>query len=69
MCRVHASPRRWNGNPDSWGGGYPGDGKSYSQTAYISSVKITPFNEPNDIMSPTPIDQPDGCEPYYTQCT
>jgi hypothetical protein len=58
----------WNGAPDNWGG-VPGDGKTVSTAAYVSSVRITPFNEPNDIMAPTPVDQPDGCaQPYYSQC-
>jgi hypothetical protein len=57
----------WNGSPDNWQGGHPGDGKVYHKTAYISSVSITPFNEPNDIMAPTPVDQPDGCDVYYSE--
>lgn len=58
----------WNGYSDNWGGGKPGDGKTYTQTATVDYVSITPFNEPNDIMYPTPLDQPDGCEQvYYTQ--
>ena len=60
---------RWNGTPDNWNGGHPGDGKVYHKTAYVSDVRVTPFNEPNDIMAPTPIDQPDGCDVYYTQST
>ena len=59
----------WNGYPDNWGGGTPGDGKVYTQSVYIDSVSITPYNEPNDLMYPASIDQPDGCIPYYTQST
>jgi hypothetical protein len=40
----------WNGTPDDWNGGVPGDGRVYQKSVYISSVSITPFNEPNDIM-------------------
>lgn len=53
----------WNGYPNNWGGGHPGDGKIYSQTALVSEVKITPFNDPNDIMYMSIDDQPTGCEP------
>lgn len=61
--------RRWNGWPNNWGGGKPGDGKSYTQTAYVSSVKITPFNEPNDIMYMALDDQPSGCHIPLGRCT
>ncbi len=57
----------WNGYPNNWGGGHPGDGKVYTATTYISSVSIAPFNEPNDIAYPMTIDQPDGCEIYVGQ--
>jgi hypothetical protein len=40
----------WNGTPDDWNGGVPGDGRVYQKVVYISSVSITPFNEPNDVM-------------------
>lgn len=55
----------WNGNSNSWGGGSPGDGKEYSQTVLLSSVRITPFNDPNDVMVPDPTDLPDGCDGFY----
>lgn len=42
--------RSWVGEPNNWGGGHAGDGKSYSEVAYVSSVKIEPYNQPNDIM-------------------
>jgi hypothetical protein len=58
----------WNGYPDNWGGGVPGDGKSYTETVLVDFVSITPFNEPNDLAYPSSIDQPDGCDVYYTQC-
>ena len=38
----------WNGRPNDWGGGVPGDGQMYSKTTKISEVRITPFDEPND---------------------
>ena len=62
---------RWNGYPNNWGGGHPGDGKIYSQTALVSEVKITPFNDPNDIMYMSIDDQPTGCEPpvIHQGCT
>ena len=60
---------RWNGTPDFWDGGRPGDGNIYRKTVYISSVRVTPFNEPNDVMYPDPFDQPDGCETYFTERT
>ena len=55
----------WNGRPDDWGGGSAGDGQEYNMTTFISSVRITPFDEPNDIMEVSTTDQPDGCEPSY----
>lgn len=55
----------WNGNADNWGGGHAGDGKSYAVTSYISSVSVTPFNEPNDVMYMAFDDQPTGCTPTY----
>jgi len=52
----------WNGEPNGWGGGAPGDGKSYAAPpALVSHIRITPFNEPNDIMAMSTLDQPDGC--------
>lgn len=51
----------WNGDPNDWHGGHPGDGKSYSQTAKVSAVRITPFNEPNDLIYMSVDDQPRGC--------
>lgn len=57
----------WNGYPNDWGGGSPGDSKSYNSTTYISSVKVTPFNEPADLMYPQTSDLPDGCTPNYHQ--
>lgn len=59
------SSAHWNGNSNSWGGGSPGDGKEYSQTVLLSSVRITPFNDPNDVMVPDPTDLPDGCDGFY----
>ena len=53
----------WNGDMNDWGGGSPGDGKSYSQEVLISHVTVTPFNEANDIVYPSFIDQPEGCTP------
>jgi len=53
----------WNGDMNSWGGGSPGDGLSYSQDVLVSHVKVTPFNEANDIAYPSFIDQPEGCTP------
>lgn len=57
----------WNGWPDDWSGGFPGDGKVYSQTTLISEVNITPFNEPGDVMYPSITDLPDGCATPYFQ--
>jgi len=51
----------WNGNVNNWGGGVPGDGKVYLQETLVSHVRIKPFNEKNDIIYPSFIDQPDGC--------
>lgn len=65
--KVRVWTCRWNGYPNTWGGGHPGDGKVYTQTTYISSVSITPFNEPNDIAYPMTIDQPNGCQEYVGQ--
>ena len=48
----------WNGPANNWGGGTPGDGKEYQVKTYISSVKVTPFNEPNDIMYMGTVDKP-----------
>ncbi len=48
VCVTYAYS--WNGTPDDWNGGVPGDGRVYQKVVYISSVSITPFNEPNDIM-------------------
>lgn len=59
--------RLWNGHPDNWSGGTPGDGQTYNMTAYVSEVRITPFNEVRDIMYPDILDQPDGCIPPYFQ--
>jgi hypothetical protein len=42
----------------------PGDGKQYNQTVRLSSVRVTPFNEPNDVVVPDPTDQPTGCTQY-----
>jgi hypothetical protein len=67
VCCVAVRRCSWNGTPDKWDGGSPGDGKTYTKTAYVKSVKVTPFNEPNDIMVPAALDQPDGCDVYYTQ--
>lgn len=60
----------WNGNANNWGGGAAGDGKSYSVTSLVSSVKVTPFNEANDIMYASFGDAPDGCDINYraNQC-
>lgn len=55
----------WNGLPNDWGGGHAGDGQSYNVSAFVSSVSVTPFNEPNDIMAPAFADQPDGCTKTY----
>ena len=37
--------------PDHWGDGEPGD-ESIPSHVYVSEVKVTPHNEPNDIMYP-----------------
>jgi hypothetical protein len=55
----------WNGDPNDWGGGVAGDGKSYNVSAKVASVRVTPFNEANDVMYPNLFDQPDGCVPNY----
>jgi hypothetical protein len=57
----------WNGRPNHWGGGTPGDGKVYNMTTYVSEIRITPFDEPNDIMEVSSADQPDGCQTFYQQ--
>ena len=33
--------------------------------AYVSEVRVQPYNEPNDIVYPASYDQPDGCSPFY----
>lgn len=55
----------WNGRPDVWQGGKPGDGQSYNVTTLISEINVTPFNEPGDLMYPATNDLPDGCQPNY----
>ena len=55
----------WSNWPDNWGGGRPGDGVFYTSHTYISEIKITPYNEPNDIMYPMTFDMPDGCNEQY----
>lgn len=55
----------WNGRPNNWQGGVPGDGKEYNSTVYISEINVTPFNEDNDVMYPNMKDLPDGCTPTY----
>lgn len=55
----------WNGRPNFWGGGKPGDGTSYNSTVYVSEVNITPFNEAGDLMYQDTQDKPDGCAPNY----
>ena len=45
----------------------PGDGQMYSKTTKISEVRITPFDEPNDIMAVNTADMPSGCIPSYQQ--
>ena len=70
-----ASPTGWNDEfnaewtnfPDHWGDGEPGDGLSYLSHVYVSEVKITPHNEPNDIMYPATYDRPDGCQVIHGQ--
>ena len=57
----------WNGRPNDWDGGVPGDGQTYSKTTKISEVRITPFDEPNDIMAVNTADMPTGCNPSYQQ--
>jgi hypothetical protein len=57
----------WTNFPDFWGNGVPGDGKSYLSHVYVSEVKITPHNEPNDIMYPATLDRKDGCEKIFGQ--
>ena len=57
----------WVNFPDFWGNGVPGDGKSYLSHVYVSEVKITPHNEPNDIMYPATLDRKDGCEKIHGQ--
>jgi len=52
---------------NDWGGGRAGDNKTYNMTSYVSEVRITPFNEPRDIMYPSTNDQPDGCVPDYQE--
>lgn len=54
----------WNNWPDDWSG-VPGDGFFYLTHAYVSEVKISPHNEPNDIIVPATYDQPDNCIKYY----
>lgn len=63
----HNKNHLWNGIPNNWGGGFAGDNKTHNVTTMISEVKITPFNEPRDIMYPQTNDLPDGCIPDYTQ--
>ncbi len=46
---ASAANKLWNGFPDDWGGGQPGDGKAYTQTTLISEIRITPFNEPGGV--------------------
>merc|ERR1712138_178176 len=50
----------WNNWPDYWGHqedgvstGAPGDSRMYLQHAFVSEIKITPFNEPNDVTYPS----------------
>eukprot|EP00946_MAST-07B_sp_MAST-7B-sp1_P001516 g1516.t1 len=70
-----ASPTGWNDEfnaewtnfPDHWGDGEPGDGLSYLSHVYVSEVKITPHNEPNDVMYPATYDRPDGCQVIHGQ--
>ena len=57
----------WTNFPDFWGNGKPGDGKSYLSHVYVSEVKITPHNEPNDIMYPATLDRKDGCDKIFGQ--
>ena len=53
------------GRADDWNGGFAGDNKTANVTTYVSEVRITPFNEPRDLMYPSIQDQPDGCTPNY----
>lgn len=57
--------REWNGVPNDWGGGRAGDGKERSVETRISLVRITPFNEKNDLVYPATFDQPEGCVPNF----
>lgn len=57
----------WTNFPDHWGDGEPGDKLSYLSHVYVSEVKITPHNEPNDVMYPATYDRPDGCDIIYGQ--
>eukprot|EP00949_MAST-11_sp_MAST-11-sp1_P000122 g122.t1 len=57
---------KWANFPDNWGG-EPGDGLFYLSHTYISEIKITPHNEPNDIMYPDTYDRPDGCTVMWGQ--
>lgn len=61
----------WNGAANDWGGGTPGDAKVYTMKTHISSVKITPFNEANDIMYMGSKDKPgkpgDCTKPYNSK--
>lgn len=59
--------RLWNGYPDDWEGGTPGDGNSYSSTLHISEINITPLDEPRDMCYPSTADMPDGCTPNFQQ--
>ena len=52
---------KWANFPDDWGG-KPGDGLYYLSHTYVSEVRISPHNEPNDIMYPDTFDRPDGCD-------
>ena len=57
--------KRWNDAPNDWGGGHPGDGLEHSIETRVSLVRITPFNEKNDLVYPATFDQPDGCVPNF----
>lgn len=55
------TPPHPHGTAQDWGG-LPGDGVFYVSHSYLSEVKVTPHNEPNDVMYPMTWDLPSGCQ-------